>query len=74
MQFQAHKKPTNLTPHPASSVTAQVAIQLSKRCGLKVVAVADQSKHGSRLEALGAGKLALKYILACATNDWQTRS
>ncbi len=40
----------------ASSVTAQVAIQLAKWGGLRVVAIADREKHGSRLEALGAGK------------------
>jgi NADPH:quinone reductase-like Zn-dependent oxidoreductase len=39
----------------ASTVTAQVAIQLAKWGGLKVVAVADVEKHGKRLEALGAG-------------------
>jgi hypothetical protein len=38
----------------ASTVTAQVAIQLARWGGLKVVAVADKAKHGRKLEALGA--------------------
>jgi NADPH:quinone reductase-like Zn-dependent oxidoreductase len=40
----------------ASSITAQVAIQLAKRSGMRIVAVASKEKHGQLLESLGAGK------------------
>jgi len=45
----------------ASSVTAQVAIQLAQWAGLRVAAVADLTKHRARLEALGAGKCRLHH-------------
>ncbi|KAF2112748.1 chaperonin 10-like protein [Lophiotrema nucula] len=41
----------------ASTVTGQVAIQLAKWGGLRVVAVADLAKHGERLRSLGADEL-----------------
>ncbi|KAH7400543.1 hypothetical protein DE146DRAFT_611536, partial [Phaeosphaeria sp. MPI-PUGE-AT-0046c] len=37
----------------ASSVTAQIAIQLANWSGLKVCAIADSQKHGARLRQLG---------------------
>ncbi|KAM0418509.1 hypothetical protein ACHAPD_004868 [Fusarium lateritium] len=44
----------------ASSVTAQIAIQLSKLAGLKVVGVANLEKHRQLLESLGTGKISLQ--------------
>ncbi|KAF2792817.1 GroES-like protein [Melanomma pulvis-pyrius CBS 109.77] len=53
----------------ASSVTAQVAIQLAKWGGLRVVAIADREKHGSRLEALGADKIIDRHDLEKAADE-----
>ncbi|KAH7115059.1 chaperonin 10-like protein [Dendryphion nanum] len=47
----------------ASSVTGQVAIQLAKWGGLKVVAVADETKHGARLRDIGADKIVDRHDL-----------
>lgn len=44
-----------ITSSIASSVTAQVAIQLAKWSGLRVIAIADPEKHGDRLRNLGVG-------------------
>ncbi|RGP81319.1 zinc-binding dehydrogenase [Fusarium longipes] len=43
----------------ASSVTAQIAIQLSKLAGLKVVGVANLEKHRQLLESLGTGMISM---------------
>lgn len=45
-----------LTYCAASSVTAQLCIQLAKSVGLKVIGVVDVQKHGKRLTDLGVGK------------------
>lgn len=41
----------------ASSVTAQLCIQLAKAAGLRVIGVASVRKHARRLTDLGVGKL-----------------
>ncbi|KAF2762260.1 GroES-like protein [Pseudovirgaria hyperparasitica] len=38
----------------ASSITGQICIQLCKLSNLRVIAVANESRHGERLRALGA--------------------
>jgi hypothetical protein len=45
---------------PASSVTAQLFIQLAKLVRLKIIAVANANKHKARLDALGAGEFCCK--------------
>lgn len=42
----------------ASTVTGQIITQLAKLGGLKVVGVADLSKHRQLLQSLGTGRLA----------------
>ncbi|CEI59993.1 hypothetical protein FVEN_g8202 [Fusarium venenatum] len=53
----------------ASSVTAQIAIQLSKLAGLKVVGVANLEKHRQLLESLGTDILIDREDLAAASQE-----
>ena len=47
----------------ASSVTAQLCIQLAKSAGLRIIGVANAQKHGERLSALGVGTSILALLI-----------
>ncbi|GKU10263.1 unnamed protein product, partial [Fusarium langsethiae] len=53
----------------ASSVTAQIAIQLSKLAGLKVIGVANLDKHRELLESLGTDTLINRNDLEAASQE-----
>ncbi|KAL1859000.1 hypothetical protein VTK73DRAFT_7718 [Phialemonium thermophilum] len=53
----------------ASSVTAQLCIQLVKMAGLRVIAVADAKKHGDRLRALDADVIVDRADLDAAARE-----
>jgi NADPH-dependent curcumin reductase CurA len=46
----------------ASTITGQIIIQLAKLGGLKVVGVADLSKHRQLLQSIGTGMLSYSLI------------
>jgi NADPH:quinone reductase-like Zn-dependent oxidoreductase len=43
----------------ASSVTGSFAAQFAKAAGMRVIAVADHSRHGQRLMTIGVGESVL---------------
>lgn len=53
----------------ASAVTGQMAIQLAKLAGLKVIAVACAKRHGDRLHNLGADVVVDRHDLQNAAAD-----
>lgn len=55
---RGYEKHAHLTLFEASTMTGQIIIQLAKLGGLKVVGVAELSKHQQLLQSLGTGKLA----------------
>lgn len=61
-----------LTLFEASTITGQIIVQLAKLGGLKVVGVADLSKHQQLLQSLGAGKFVQSYYRSYDLHDFQT--
>ncbi|KAF2729211.1 GroES-like protein [Polyplosphaeria fusca] len=56
----------------ASSITAQIAIQLARWAHLRVIAVVDLDKHEERLRTLGADKLIDRKDLSAAASQIRT--
>jgi NADPH-dependent curcumin reductase CurA len=51
----------------ASTITGQIIIQLAKLGGLKVVGVADLSKHRQLLQSIGTGMLSYSRVIGSMT-------